>query len=290
MEVNHRLRSRHVPDFQCLWQPGPWGPGGDVSPHLNEPVAGLTWGQFDIEPDAPEPAGLEASSPASVGPLRVRTALGPAPDEAQLAFWVRAVVDRDEAALTALYDHTSPRIYALAWRITQDAQLAEEVVEDTYWQVWRQAPRFDAERGCVLAWLLAMARSRAIDALRRDQRFRHEHLDEEEAGQDGEVPAVPLPQDLLESTRGSQRLHQALARLDPGPRQLIALAFFRGLTHEEIASQTALPLGTIKSQIRRALAGLKRDLEAAEAGPGPGAGVVCVAVSITPSPFARTPS
>jgi RNA polymerase sigma factor (sigma-70 family) len=144
------------------------------------------------------------------------------------------------------------------------AALAEEVVEDTYWQAWRQAPRFDAGRGRVLTWLLAIARSRAIDALRRDERFQHVELaDDAEAADSGE-PWAGVP-DLLDATRDHHRLHAAVAALEPRARQLVALAFFRGLTHEEIAAQAMLPLGTVKSLIRRALLQLRTLLDE----PGP---------------------
>jgi RNA polymerase sigma-70 factor (ECF subfamily) len=180
-------------------------------------------------------------------------------DDGQLAGLIRRIVEHDEKALAALYDATSARVHGLALRILQRSALAEEVVEDTYWQVWRQAPRFDPERGRPLTWLLAMARSRAIDALRRDERFRHEELPAEgSADDDGHVPPV---QDLLQATRGARALQAALFELDARARQLVSLAFFRGLTHEEIALQEGLPLGTVKSLIRRALLQLRRVLE-----------------------------
>ena len=178
------------------------------------------------------------------------------------AFIVR-LVDRDQAALAALYDATSARVYGLVLRITQRRTLAEEVLADTYWQVWRQAPRFDAQRGAAITWLLAIARSRAIDALRRNQCFQHEPLDDA-AQAECRDEALPPPQDLLDAARGNERLHAALEQLGALPRQLIALAFFRGMTHDEIAARAALPLGTVKSLIRRSLQQLRRRLEPAD--------------------------
>ncbi len=179
----------------------------------------------------------------------------PGADDAQLGAWIDRIVDHDERALAALYDATLSRVYGLVLRIVRRAALAEEVVEDTYFQVWRQAPRFDAQRGRAITWLLGMARSRAIDALRHEARFRHDSLDDDSLPE----PQDPLPggDDLLEVARGHAELHRALMQLQAQPRQLVALAFFRGLSHEEIASETALPLGTVKSQIRRALATLR---------------------------------
>lgn len=181
---------------------------------------------------------------------------------------IERIVARDEAALAELYDSTSGRVFVLVQRITTCRALAEEVVEDVYWQVWRQAARFDASRGAVLAWLLAMARSRALDALRAQARFAHEALDDEERAGHAD-PESPLPPDLLDATCASTRLHALLAALEALPRQVLALAFFRGLTHEDIAAQLGLPLGTVKSLIRRTLLQLRRQLESPPPAPTP---------------------
>ena len=178
-------------------------------------------------------------------------------DDAALAALVARIGEHDDKALASLYDATASRVFGLVSRMVSDNALAEEVVEDTYWQVWRQAIRFDGQRGRPLTWLLAMARSRAIDALRRRDRRALTPLDDEDLAalcdEDGAGPP-----DLLAATHGQHLLHRALEALEPQPRQLIALAFFRGLTHEEIAGCTGLPLGTVKSQIRRSLQALKQ--------------------------------
>lgn len=183
-------------------------------------------------------------------------------DDAQLAAWIAAIGTHDERALSALYDATVSRIYGLVLRILRRAAWAEEVVEDTYFQVWRQALRFDPGRGKPLTWLMGMARSRAIDALRREARFEHVPLDGDGAAE-VEDAGPAAADDWLASVQGQARLHRALAALSAQPRQLVALAFFRGLSHEEIAEQTALPLGTVKSQIRRALIALRATLDEA---------------------------
>jgi RNA polymerase sigma factor (sigma-70 family) len=178
--------------------------------------------------------------------------------EAELIGLIERIVDHDERALTALYDATLTRVYGLVLRVVHRPALADEVVEETYFQVWRSALRFDAARGCAMAWLLGMARSRAIDAVRREARFRHASLDAESTP---EVAGDALQaDDLLEVAQCHAELHRALMMLNAQPRQLVALAFFRGLSHEEIAAQTALPLGTVKSQIRRALSTLRQVL------------------------------
>ncbi|MBL8352160.1 MAG: sigma-70 family RNA polymerase sigma factor [Burkholderiaceae bacterium] len=205
-------------------------------------------------------APADDADAAAAGPWPAqRRARSSAADDAQLAQWLAQIVERDERALAALYDHTLSRVYGLVLRIVRQPACAEEVVEETYFQVWRQAPRFDPARGRALSWLLAVARSRAIDALRHEARFAHDLLD----GDDG--PATPADgadcaADLIDGGRGRALLQRALLELGAQPRQLVALAFFRGLSHEEIAAQTALPLGTVKSQIRRSLITLREAL------------------------------
>jgi RNA polymerase sigma factor (sigma-70 family) len=207
----------------------------------------------------PEDSGDEAPACAEAEPPARAVAVAVALDDPQLAALIERVARQDERALEALYDATSRRVHALVLRILQNRALAEEVVEDSFWQVWRQATRYDAARGRPLTWLLAMARSRAIDALRRDQRFQHDELPDDDAPECA-ASAAP-PQDLLDATRGAGALHAALLRLDARSRQLVGLAFFRGLTHEEIAEREQLPLGTVKSLIRRALLALRTHLE-----------------------------
>ena len=175
--------------------------------------------------------------------------------ELQLQMWIQRVTRQDEAAFGALYEACVGRVYSLALRITRNAAQAEEVTEDTFWQTWREAPRFDPARGTALAWLLTIARSRALDCLRA--RDPAELVDDVETLQETQTGHADNPLDLLGATQADQALHRALGQLDSQPRQLIALAFFKGLTHDEIAAQTGMPLGTVKSHIRRGLTTLK---------------------------------
>lgn len=211
---------------------------------------------FDADPDDGEPPDADAHA-SGAGPA-ARLAGGPTPEDGQLEAWIAAIVDHDERALLALYEATLSRVYGLVLRLVRRTQLAEEVAEEVFFQVWRQAPRFDAARGRPLTWLLGMARSRAIDAIRREARFQHEELDDETAP--ASAPTAESGDELLAVAQGHAELHRALLLLKPQPRQLVALAFFNGLSHEEIASQTQLPLGTVKSQIRRALITLREAL------------------------------
>jgi RNA polymerase sigma-70 factor (ECF subfamily) len=179
--------------------------------------------------------------------------------DARMQALVTAIAAHDEQALADLYEATLNRVYGVALRITRNAQAAEEVSEDVYWQVWREAPRFDAQRGNVIAWLLTIARSRALDYLRKADDA--ELCEEPEALLLDEPSREGDPQDLLAATQNNLKLNQALQQLEPVQRQLVAMAFFRGLTHEEIATFSDMALGTVKSHIRRALKQLHDVLE-----------------------------
>lgn len=168
----------------------------------------------------------------------------------QLQNCIAAIGLHDELALQVLYDATLSRVYGLALRITRNKQSAEEVTEDVFWQVWRNARDFDPKRGSVIAWLLMMTRSRALDYLRRQDLA---ETSEEPESLVSEVALDENPQDLLCAIQNNKLLNAALLELEPIQRQLIAMAFFRGLTHEEITEFTGIPLGTVKSHIRRAL-------------------------------------
>ena len=221
------------------------------APDDDEPPAhALLFDDVELQATEVEPADAAAEPAASSGCLSL--------DDAQVQAWIAGIVEHDERALLALYEATLSRVYGLVLRLVRRSQLAEEVAEEVFFQVWRQAPRFDPARGRPLTWLLGMARSRAIDAIRREARFQHEALDEEAALLS--TPTAESGDELLAVAQGHAELHRALLLLKPQPRQLVALAFFNGLSHEEIATQTSLPLGTVKSQIRRALITLREAL------------------------------
>jgi len=192
---------------------------------------------------------------APSGPPRPPAAAEAGNDEliAELA----RVAHGDQAAFERFYDATLSRVFGVVRRFCIDPSLAEEVVEDVYVQVWRDAARFDASRGVALAWLLMLARSRALDALRRiDPAL----VLADPHGLAGEPAEDSDPLGLLESLRRDSAVREALATLPARERQMIALAFFRGLTHVEIAAAMHCPLGTVKTAIRRALGSLRARL------------------------------
>lgn len=165
---------------------------------------------------------------------------------------------RDQAALGELYDRTVTRVHALARRIVRNDADAEEVTVDVYAQAWESAARFDPERGNVMAWLFNLCRSRALDLVRR--RAVRQGAEQGLAAEPLAVEADAGPEDLLAIVETGTRVHAALGALAPDRRQVLGLAYLRGYTQEEIAAFTGLPLGTVKSHMRRALGELRERL------------------------------
>ncbi len=160
-------------------------------------------------------------------------------------------------ALETLYDATVGKVFALALRLMRNPADAEEVVCDTYAQAWARAAAFDPSRANALGWLLMICRSRALDRLRQLRA---------DAGR-ADLEAIadladegPQPEELLSMLQEGTRVHKALAALSPERQQLVGLAFLKGLSHQEIADRTGMPLGTVKSHVRRALAEMRATL------------------------------
>lgn len=163
---------------------------------------------------------------------------------------------QNEDALSRLYDQTINSVYGLALRITGQAEEAEEVVSDVYFQVWEQAHRYQTEKGSIMTWILTICRSRAIDRLRKRQQSNPELS----ASINPDLIAVLVdPEYLLSNIQQHSLIHQALQKLSSIQRQLLSLAFFRGMTYQEIADTIGMPLGTVKSHIRRSLIALKAE-------------------------------
>lgn len=171
-----------------------------------------------------------------------------------------AVVQRmaggDEGALAAFYDRWVPQVYSLVAQMLRDADEAEDVVEETFWQVWQRAGSYDPARGTVRTWVLTIARTRALDHLRARQR-RPEPVVLEElvpAGDDAD-PSLDA-----ESRERRQLVMDALAALPPEQRRALELAYFGGFTQTEIAERLAEPLGTIKTRMRLGMRKLRDTL------------------------------
>ena len=164
--------------------------------------------------------------------------------------WLSDIARGDEGALSAFYDATLGKCYALALRITRTRESAEEVVSDTFLQVWREAARYDPARGRPLAWLLSICRSRAIDHLR--QRDPAEPHEDPAVLNSAQMISTEDPLSLALALEANSTVRAAIAQLPMVSQQLLALAFFRGMSHQEIAHHTGMPLGTIKTHLRRA--------------------------------------
>jgi RNA polymerase sigma-70 factor (ECF subfamily) len=165
----------------------------------------------------------------------------------------------DERALEALYDSTAGKMLAVARAIVRDENDAEEVICTTYAYVWAHAARYEAGRASVLGWLTMLCRSRALD-LRRQRRAQSAARTQTDLAELLDEGAGP--DDLLGLVQEHSQVHAALSSLNAQRRRLVSMAFLHGLSHPEIAAATGLPLGTVKSEIRRALAQLRERLEA----------------------------
>jgi RNA polymerase sigma factor (sigma-70 family) len=165
----------------------------------------------------------------------------------------------DRMAFAELFDHFAPRLKAYLVRLGSEPALAEELTQEVMITLWRKAHLFDPQRATASTWLFRIARNRRIDALRRD---RSGLVDQEDPSL---RPAAPDdPDDELDARLREDRVRKAMASLPGEQADLIRRAFFAGLSHSQIAEETGLPLGTVKSRIRLAFARLRRILEADE--------------------------
>jgi RNA polymerase sigma-70 factor (ECF subfamily) len=167
---------------------------------------------------------------------------------------IQKIVQRDESALAALYDRYASLLSSLLNRILRDTQASEEILQDVFYQLWRNAAQFDPARGSLPGWLAVIARNRAISRLRRHNPSEGEELLETTVIVPANLENALAQQQLLARVKG------ALENLSSEQRAAIELAYFEGLTHSEIASKTGDPLGTVKTRIRSAVESLKRNL------------------------------
>lgn len=181
--------------------------------------------------------------------------------DADLKALVADMARGHEPALRLLHQRTAPRLRAQLMRLVPRADLVDELLMDTYWQAWRQARRFDPTRGAVMAWLSTMARSRALDSLRRDACRPMGQLFDDDLDRLPCPGAQSDPQQVLGQRQLRALVEDALQRLSAQLRQLLSMALFGGMSHEQIACATRLPLGTVKSHIRRGLLRIKAMLQ-----------------------------
>jgi RNA polymerase sigma-70 factor (ECF subfamily) len=174
---------------------------------------------------------------------------------------VQRMAAGDEQALGALYDRWHAVVHGVVSRTLRQAEDVEDVVEETFWQAWKQASRFDRTRGAVQTWLLTIARSRALDRVRALRRRREEPLE----GDDGQVVVQQVAEgDPGQDAEASERrrfVAAALTGLPTEQREALELGYFGGLSQTEIAARTGQPLGTVKTRMRLALQKLRSQLQ-----------------------------
>jgi RNA polymerase sigma-70 factor, ECF subfamily len=163
---------------------------------------------------------------------------------------ISAIRSGDEGAMAALYDRYAGIVYSVALRVLGDTSDAEDILQEVFIQLWRKPATFDSSRGNLGAWLAVIARNRAIDSVRK----RRSETDIEDV-------VVAIEPDLAgdaERARAMERVRRALGSMPPAQRRALEMAYFEGLTHTEIASNTGEPLGTVKTRIRAGLLALRK--------------------------------
>ncbi len=180
------------------------------------------------------------------------------PDSAQLRTWLHGAAQRDAAAFRSLYDATSARLYGFALRILRKRELAEEALQDSFVAIWHGAGTYQSHLAAPMTWMTTIVRNKALDLLQR-------------SGRDAELDADPFDGDVADAlrdpaatpiealalSREATALAYCMSALEGLHRQVLGLAFFHDLSHSEVAQQMALPIGTVKTWIRRSLDKLK---------------------------------
>ncbi len=163
----------------------------------------------------------------------------------------------DQRAFARLYQMTSANLYGVMLRILKRETWADDCLQEAFVKIWNNAESYRPYLAAPMTWMMTIARNQALDQLRRHRR---EVMVSANDGSREEIDPAPLPLDRLDQTDEGARLKDCLDRLSENQRQSIALAYFKGLTHEELAKQTDSPLGSVKTWIRRGLEQLRRCL------------------------------
>jgi len=176
-----------------------------------------------------------------------------------------AVVNRDEAAFAVLYDRYVDLVYSASVRVLADSQLAEDATQDIFVRLWRRPEAFVADRGCFVSWLMSVVRNRSVDELR--SRGRRQKREGTPGSETQEAALLMLPAEGDDPLRAAQvhedqrLVRRALVDLPADQRTALELAYFGGLTQQEIAIQLGEPLGTVKTRIRLGMQKLRRALQ-----------------------------
>jgi RNA polymerase sigma factor (sigma-70 family) len=172
---------------------------------------------------------------------------------------VELVAQKDGGALEALYDRYGRAAYSLARRILTEETLAQDVVQEVFLSLWRDARRFDAGRGTVATYLLSMTHHRAVDAVRREENLRRWRSSEE--GLELEPDPRARVEDEVEASERRAQVRAALGKLPAAQREAVALAYFGGYTQREVAALVGVPLGTVKTRMAAGMRKMKEALQ-----------------------------
>ena len=190
--------------------------------------------------------------------MRHNTPMNNEASDALLIALLDRVASQEHAALKALYDQCSGKLYGLALRVVVQREWAEDVLQETFLTIWRSAPDYRAALSPPMAWMGLIVRSRGLDFLRRRNTQRGKLTQElDETIADTLEGDAANPMDTAQASQQAWALHQCLSRLDNKQREVVSLAYLRDLSHSDLAEQLKLPLGTVKTWIRRGLEQLR---------------------------------
>jgi RNA polymerase sigma-70 factor (ECF subfamily) len=176
--------------------------------------------------------------------------------QGELVALMDACAAGDRQAFATLYERTSAKLYGICLRVVGNEPEAQDVLQETYIRIWQKAERFDSTKASPITWLAVLARNKAIDRLRKRTAPTQE-LESAFAVQDD----APSPFEIIEREQGHARLAECLGTLEEGPRTAIRSAFLDGITYPELARRQGVPIGTMKSWIRRGLQRLRGCLD-----------------------------
>jgi RNA polymerase sigma-70 factor (ECF subfamily) len=193
-----------------------------------------------MDPVPGEPAGVPQGAPAGLG--------------TDLGLLLNRAARGDKAAFAELYDATASRVHGLALRVVRDPAQAEEVTQEVYLEVWRQASRYDAARGSALAWLMTITHRKAVDRVRSAEAATRRDIAYEQTNRTVEHDTTA---EAAHAGLEARRVRAAMAQLTDVQREAIELAYFGGYSHSEVAALLDLPVGTAKTRIRDGLIRLR---------------------------------
>ena len=206
---------------------------------------------FDSDPRLPWDT---AGTARHTGAFQHNAGMNTDNSDALLIALLERIAQQDDAALKVLYRQCAPKLYGLALRVVTHRDWAEDVLQEAFLSIWRSAPDYRASLSPPMAWMGLIVRSRGLDMLRRRTADRsHVTQELDDTLSDTLASDNPTPMDTAQASEQAWALHQCLGKLDNKQREVVSLAYVRDLSHGELAQQLSLPLGTVKTWIRRGL-------------------------------------